>query len=408
MKPPHHPAAALVLALTAAIHAVAAPAAGRDFSHCIDDWQHLAQNRGLPPAIIHETIPSLRYLRQVIENDRRQTEFTRTFAAYLNRLSSAARVDTGREKYRQKKRMLDDLTREYGVPGRYLIALWGVETKFGEIMGDTPALDALATLACDPRRAAYFTAELMTALELVTKENLAPRQMRGSWAGAMGHTQFMPSSWRDHGADGDGDGRVHLIRSEADALASAARFLAAMGWRRGERWGREVSLPRGFPFHLSGYDNKRPLSDWARMGVKDTRGRPLPRLDIPAAIILPSGHHGPAFAVYPNFEVFMKWNNSEHFALTVGILADRIAGAGALTNPPDPNERPLTADQIIAIQKKLNALGYNAGGADGIIGPNTRRALRAYQQSAGLIADGYPDTNTVKQLIAENTHTPGE
>ena len=409
MKAPRHRAAMVLLwplwswALLAAAPPATVAAAASDFPRCIADWRRMAQTQGLPPRIVDETIPNLRHLPKVIEYDRRQAEFTRTFAGYLNRRVNDARIKAGRAQYRQKELLLAELARKHGVPGRYLIAFWGLETKFGEVMGDMPTLDALATLACDPRRTAFFTTELMTALTLVARENIDTAQMRGSWAGAMGHTQFMPSSWRGYGTDGDGDGRVNLWASEADALSSAANFLQQLGWRRGEIWGREALLPADFPYHLSGYDNKRPLSEWADLNVTDAHGRPLPRLDLPAAILLPAGHTGPAFVVYPNFEVILKWNRSEHFALSVGILADHIIHIGALKNPPDPAEPPLSMDQIKVAQNKLNAQGLNAGAADGLIGPNTRRALRQYQQSAGLVADGYLGADTLARLLGETS-----
>lgn len=261
-----------------------------------------------------------------------------------------------------------------------------------------PTLDVLATLACDPRRSEMFTEQLMTALELVERDALEPETMRGSWAGAMGHTQFMPSTWRDHAIDGDGDGRIDLWGSEADALASAANYLNGLGWRSGERWGREVRLPAGFDYALSGLDGRRPLLEWVRLGVLQADGRPLQIADMEAALLVPMGHRGPAFLVYENFEVIMRWNRSQAYALSVGHLADRIVGAGDLVQPWPEIDRAPSADRMQALQQRLQALGYEPGEPDGVLGPATRAALREFQAERGLVADGYPDETAFEAL----------
>jgi membrane-bound lytic murein transglycosylase B len=220
--------------------------------------------------------------------------------------------------------------------------------------------------------------------------------MIGSWAGAMGQTQFMPSVYLDHAVDGDGDGRANLWRSTPDALTSAARFIASLGWDPGFRWGREVTLPAGFDYAQAGRDRPRLLSEWNRLGVMTTAGAPVAALEIDAALIVPAGSDGPAFVAYDNFDVIMRWNRSEFFALSIGHLADRIAGAGGLTNPPPSGER-LTRDQMRAIQTALTERGFDAGTPDGVLGPATRSAIRSFQSGRGVVADGYADT----QLLAE-------
>ena len=229
--------------------------------------------------------------------------------------------------------------------------------------------------------------------------------MRGSWAGAMGHTQFMPSVYRRYAIDGDGDGRIDLWRSERDALASAANYLANIGWRAGQRWGREVLLPENFPYSSTGLTNSRPLADWRRLGVRSADGRQLAAIDLEAAVLLPNGHDGPAFLVYPNFHVILEWNRSEFYALAVGRLADRLIGAGPLVRPPSPETEALSRQAVERMQQQLNHLGFNAGEVDGVMGTMTQSALREFQSSNGIIADGFPDRNTLCALSKKSGAT---
>jgi membrane-bound lytic murein transglycosylase B len=377
------------------------PAQGAEFSQCIAALQGRARAEHLPAWVVDDVMAKLKPQPRVIELDRAQPEFTRTFADYFYRRVTPERIRRGRRLLREYAPFLAKLTARYGVPGRYLIAFWGLETNFGANLGTMPTLDSLATLACDTRRSGYFSDELMTALTLLDRESLSPGEMRGSWAGAIGHTQFMPSAYLKYAVDGDRDGRIDLWKSKRDALASAANFLANLGWRRGTRWGREVLLPKNFPYAQTGSANRRALSHWADLGVTLTDKRRLPRADMQASIVLPAGHSGPAFLVYDNFDVIMKWNRSEFYGLTVGLLADRLIGAGPLTNPPSTSEQALSRETIERMQGRLNHLGFDAGTADGVIGPATRSALRAFQQSAGMVPDGYPDSATLTALGAE-------
>lgn len=362
-----------------------------DFDACLVGLQEQARSRSLPAWIVDEVLGRLRFQPRVIELDRAQPEFRQSFAAYIRDRVDRTRIWAGRLALVEQAELLVRLTEETGVPGQYLLALWGLETNYGGFLGRMPTLDVLATLACDPRRSGLFTEQLLIALELIERDALDPEAMRGSWAGAMGHTQFMPSTWRDHAVDGDGDDRIDLWGSVADALSSAAGYLRALGWRPGERWGREVQLPEGFDYRVSGLEGWRPLAEWHALGVTRADGRPLPAADMEAALLVPMGHRGPAFLVYRNFEVIMRWNRSLAYALAVGLLADRIVGAGELKRPwPEVDYAP-SADQMIAMQQRLIELGYAPGQPDGVLGPATRRALRAFQADAGLIADGYPD-----------------
>ena len=385
------------LLLLLALPAQAALAQDADeFRACLTDLQVQARDRGLAPWIVDELIPALEQQQRVIELDRKQPEFVQTFERYLNARVTEKRISRGRELYEKHHDFLDALTRQYGIPGHYLVAFWGLETNFGSYLGNTPTLDSLATLACDPRRSQFFTSELLTALELVERDGLEPDSMRGSWAGAMGHTQFMPSTYRRAAVDGNGDGRIDLYNAK-DALASGARFLQQLGWERGLRWGREVRLPEDFAYGAAGLDNPRPLAEWVDGGILRADGATLPDARLDAALLVPAGHEGPAFLVYENFHVIMGWNRSEFYALAVGHLADRIAGAGRLANPP-PRQKALTREDVAAMQQALSAVGYDPGSSDGILGPATRRALRGFQRDAGMIADGYPDPETLTAL----------
>ena len=378
-----------------------ASAQGAEFSQCIAGLQDRARAEHLPAWVVDDVMAKLEPQPRVIELDRAQPEFTQTFADYLYRRVTPGRIEQGRQLLNEYRPFLSELTSSYGVPGRYLIAFWGLETNFGANLGAMPTLDSLATLACDQRRSDYFADELITALTLLNRESLAPGEMRGSWAGAVGHTQFMPSAYLKYAIDGDHDGHINLWKSKRDALASAANFLANLGWVRGARWGREVLLPDDFPYAQTGLANRQPLSRWVGLGVTRVDKRRLPEADMQAAILLPAGHTGPAFLVYGNFNVIMKWNRSEFYGLTVGLLADRLIGAGGLARPPSTSEQALSRATIERMQDRLNHLGFEAGSVDGVMGPATRTALRAFQKSAGIIADGYPDNSTLSALAVE-------
>ncbi|MEM0953004.1 MAG: lytic murein transglycosylase [Pseudomonadota bacterium] len=376
---------------------VAAQAAADDFQACLTDLQVQARQQGLAPAITEQLIPGLTEQRRVVELDRQQPEFVQTFERYLSTRVTEQRVARGRALYEENREFLDELTVSYGIPGHYLVAFWGLETNFGSYLGKVPILDALATLACDQRRSGFFTTEFLTALTLVERDGLDPETMRGSWAGAMGHTQFMPSTYARAAIDGDGDQRIDLWGSHRDALASGARFLAQLGWQRGLRWGREVRLPQAFPYQRAGLDQAATLRDWANAGLRRADGAALPVADIDAALLVPAGHQGPAFLVYQNFEVIMGWNRSEFYALSVGYLADRIAGAGTLLQPPS-NQTALTRDDLAQMQAQLNQVIGSQLETDGIMGPATRRVLSQFQEQTGRIADGFPDAESLAVL----------
>ena len=359
-----------------------------DFSQCLVRLERTALDSGIRAVTVDSILPTVEPREAVIRADRNQPEFLATFADYLGRRATDERVARGRALYAEHRSLLDELTRRYGVPGHYIVSFWGLETNYGSYLGNVPVFDSLSTLACDARRSDYFTEQFVNALRIVDRGDVEPSVMRGSWAGAMGQTQFMPSNYLNYAVDGDGDGRVDLWNSTPDALTSAANFLRGIGWQGGIRWGREVLLPEDFDYGIVGRDQRKVLNEWRDLGVTDVAGRLIPDLDMQGAIVVPAGQRGPTFIIYDNFDVIMRWNRSEFFALTVGHLADRIAGGGRLANPPVEDE-PISRDDVVRVQQYLVENGYDGGSADGIFGSQSRAALRALQRDLGLVADGF-------------------
>lgn len=368
-----------------------------DFPACIARLQNQALKAGVSEKTTQDVLGQVKALPKLLSYDRNQPEFVQTFTGYFSKRVNNWRINKGREKLAQHRQFLAKLTQQYGVPAHYLIAFWGLETNFGGYKGKIPTIAALTTLACDQRRSAYFSDELVQALLLLERENLTPEKMIGSWAGAMGHTQFMPTAYMKYAKDGDDDGKVDLWDNELDALASAANFLQNLGWKAGYRWGREVLLPENFDYQLADKSQPKALSFWADNQVTQVNGQPLGKSDIQAALVVPAGHTGSAFLIYANFEVILRWNNSEYYGIAVGHLADRIAGQGQLSKalPDLPN---YTSTEMQQFQEKLNQLGFSVGVADGILGPATRKGVRTFQAENGMIADGYPSKETVEAV----------
>jgi len=368
-----------------------------DFAQCKQRLQDRAISTGVSESVASKVMAEASYLERVIELDRRQPEFTTTFADYLNRRVNDNRIEKGRELLKEHRALLAKVTEETGVPAPYLLAFWGLETNFGSYFGKMSVPSSLATLACDQRRSSFFSEQLIAALQIIDEGAIPAEQMEGSWAGAMGHVQFMPTVFLKHAVDADGDGRRDLWNSLPDAMMSAGKFLESMGWDGDYRWGREVLLPENFDYSLA--DGRRlPLDEWREMGVTDVWGHGVPQEPIDAALVVPSGHEGPAFLVYNNFRVTMGWNRSEFYAIAVGHLADRIAGAGGLHTPPPEDQPALSRDNILALQEALNERDYSAGEADGILGSRTRNAIREFQSTRDMIADGFPSAELLSAL----------
>ncbi|RKK03147.1 lytic murein transglycosylase [Pseudoroseomonas wenyumeiae] len=303
----------------------AAHAASPSFEDFLAGVAAEAQQGGVSPATLRRALDPVRPNDKVLQLDRRQPEFTLTWDQYRDGRLSQQRVDRGRQAFAEHRALLDSIAARYRVDPRVIVAIWGLETNYGGFTGNFNVIEALATLAWEGRRAAFFRKELLAALRILEQGDVAPERMRGSHAGAMGHPQFMPTSFERLAVDFDGDGRRDIWDTRADALASIANYLAANGWQDDASWGREVVLPAGFDPAMAGRDNRRPLRDWAGMGVMAADGAALPLLDMDTAILLPGGAGGQAFAVYGNFNVIRRYNPSDYYALLIGLLSDRVA-----------------------------------------------------------------------------------
>ncbi|MFZ5482857.1 MAG: lytic murein transglycosylase [Pseudomonadota bacterium] len=368
------------------------------FQTWLAEFRREAASRGLSEATLNRALDGLQPIPKLLEYDRRQPEFLETFRDYLAKRVNDGRLAHGLAQFETHGALLREVEQRFGVPAQVLVAFWGLETNYGSYLGNTPLFAGLATLAQDTRRPAFFRQQLLDALRLVERDRVAPTDLVGSWAGALGQMQFIPSTWLAHAVDGDGDGRIDLIGSLADALHSAANYLRQAGWRPGEPWGLEVRLPEGLDLTDTGLEWQKPLSTWSLLGLARPDGAPLPAGFQPASLILPQGIEGPAFLVMSNFRVIMQWNRSVHYALSVGHLADRLAGAPALEWRTEDAPAPLSRTQMEYLQKGLSMLGYDAGPADGIPGTRTRGAIRAYQARIGLPADGYPSLPLIEHL----------
>ena len=394
-----HPALRLYTVLFLLSAALGAGASEQpSFEACVADLGARAAAAGIQEPIWREAVAVTAPVPRVLELDRSQPEFTTPFSRYFGLRVTSGRIEAGRQRFKDRRALLQQVQLASGVPGHYLVAFWGLETNFGSYLGKMPLLGSLATLACDPRRADFFAAQWLDAVRLLDRGDLTFDRLESSWAGALGHVQFMPSVYLRYAQDGDGDGRVDLFGSVDDAMVSAGAFLQGLGWARGERWGREVALPGGFDYGLAGRQNRRSLEAWAALGVRQADGDTLPAADLEAALLVPSGHEGPAFLVYRNFDVIMGWNRSEFYALSVGILADAIAGGVGLSTLPPADELRLSMDQVSALQRVLVDGGHLTGAIDGLLGPATRAALARAETALGLIADGHPDPRTLAAL----------
>lgn len=349
---------------------------------------------GIAAPVLAEALAEARFLPEVIARDRHQPEFTRTIADYLETAVSPARIARGLEALGQHAALLSEIEARYRVDRAVLVAIWGLESDFGAHRGDIPTIAALATLACDGRRAALFERELIATLRILEGEGLPAGALQGSWAGAMGHTQFMPSSYLKHAVAFRTPGRRDIWGEDpADALASTAAYLAHFGWAPGAPWGREVRLPEGFAMDLAG--PARPAAEWRALGVQGVEGA-LP--DLPAALLLPAGARGVALLTFANFGVIARYNAAEAYVIAVGHLADRLLGGGAFHTPWPQDLRGLSTAERRELQERLTAVGHDTGGIDGLIGPRTITALRRFQRAAGLVADGYPGPDVLERL----------
>ncbi len=369
----------------------------QNFVRWVAGFRAEAKAAGIREATLRAALDEVRYLPRIVELDRAQPEHTRSIWDYLDIAVSPQRVAQGLDKLLQFRAQAEAAAARHGVAPAILVAIWGLESKYGEHVGNTPTIDALATLAFEGRRERWARGELLAALKILQNGDITRENMVGSWAGAMGQPQFMPSSFLAYAVDTDGDGRRDIWGSVADVMASVAHFLARSGWRAGQPWGTEVRLPAAFDVANADAALRRPSAQWFTEGVRSVDGAPLPEFT-DASILLPAGARGPAFLVGPNFRAILRYNNSTSYALAACLLAQRLA-AGPGVQAPWPRELvALTRSQVIALQNVLNARGLDGGTADGIFGHGTRAALRRFQRSIGVPADGYPTLELLERL----------
>ena len=379
------------------------PAASDDVEHrqkfarWVVEFSTSARAAGIDEATLQIAFDNVRFIPSVIELDRAQPEFTRPVGDYLDNALSTQRIARGQDKLLHLRPVVDAISARYGVPAEVLVAIWGMESNYGSFVGDIPTIDALATLGFEGRREEWARGQLLAALKILQSRDIDRAQMIGSWAGAMGQTQFLPSNFLAYAVDADGDGRRDIWGSLADVMASTANFLASSGWQVGQPWGLEVRLPVGFDYARADADVRQPTAKWKDEGVQSMDGTPLPAL-VDSSILLAAGARGPAFLVGPNFRTILRYNNSTSYALAVGLLAQRLASGPAVQTPWPRDLQLLSRSQLLALQTALNARGFDSGTPDGMMGTATQRGVRQYQRSLGLPADGYPTLDLLQRL----------
>lgn len=352
---------------------------------------------GITPATFDRAFAEAGYIPEVIRRDRNQSEFVKPIWEYLDTAVSDTRIQNGQAKLSEHARVLAEVEARYGVPREVVVAVWGMESSYGNYRGRMPVIPSLATLAYEGRRGAFFEQQLIAALRIVQAGDVAPDDMTGSWAGAMGHTQFIPTSYLAYAVDFRGDGHRDIWSDDpTDALASTAAYLAKSGWVRGQPWGEEVLLPAGFPMGQAGKGTRRPVQDWQAMGVRGAAG-PIRGFGN-ASVLMPAGANGPAFLIYDNFRAISRYNAADSYVIGVGHLSDRLKGAGPIRTAWPRSDRPLNLAERTELQERLTARGYDTGGSDGRLGPNSVEAIRAYQVASGLTPDGYPSLALLNRL----------
>ena len=377
------------------LQTVASPAG---FDGWVQGFRARALAQGISARVFDRAFTGVRYNDYVIEKDRNQGEFTKAIWDYLDKAVSDERVANGRKALRKNRKILDRIEAAYGVDREVVVAVWGLESAYGAVRGDIPVIEALATLAYDTRRGGFFEGQLIAALKILQAGDVAPQNMTGSWAGAMGHTQFIPTSYLAFAVDFTGDGKRDIWGDNpADALASTAAYLARSGWRHGAPWGVEVVLPPDFDFALSGERVKKQAAEWAALGVRAADGGRLADHGA-ASILLPAGARGAAFMIFPNFHVIEKYNAADAYVIGIGHLSDRIRGGGPIRAAWPRDDRALVLAERVELQERLTAAGFDTGGADGKIGPRTVAAVKAFQRTIGMVPDGYASLEILKRL----------
>jgi lytic murein transglycosylase len=380
---------------------VGACRAGTNFERWLAQFKQDAVKAGVSQRAIAAASPYLVFDQGTVNRDRGQRVFGQIFTTFSDRMAAAHRVQGGQQKIKQYANAFARAEKEYGVPPAVIAAFWGLETDFGGNSGKLPILKSLATLAYDCRRADRFQEELVAALKIVERGDLSPEEMIGSWAGELGQMQFLPKHYFDYAVDFDGDGRRDLIRSSPDAIGSTAHYISAgLKWRRGEPWLQEIRVPSNLPWDQTDLAVKHPRSKWAQLGVTYPDGRPLPNDNMPTSVLLPMGKDGPAFLAYANFAAYTEWNNSLIYSTTAGYLATRIAGAPPMRKPQGQIAQ-LSFNEIKELQQLLSRSGFNVGKIDGILGQQSRIAVKTMQAKFGLPADAWPTAELLARIRSE-------
>ncbi len=370
---------------------LAEPASRPSFAEWIAALKTEARAKRIGESTLTAALDGLRLNRRALKLESRQPEFVTPVGAYVAALTGKKALEAGREKRRQHAALLARIEAAYGVPARYLLAVWRLESDYGANFGAFPVVETLATLAYagTPKRRPFWRRQLFGALRIVDRGHAPLGRLVGSWAGAMGHTQFIPTTYLDHAVDFDGDGRRDLWRSLPDVFASTANYLRKSGWQPGLPFGWEAKLPDGFDYSRAHIGESRTVAEWRALGVRRADGGSLPEIDRAASLVVPAGWNGPVFLVTQNYRAILRYNNAAAYALTVGLLAERLDGQGDLVARWPAAARLLSRSEKAELQRKLMALGYDPGPVDGKVGPETRKAIRAFQKRAGKPADGY-------------------
>ena len=372
--------------------------ADTEFEAWKKEFYQEALAKGVSRAVLDEKVPQMQLLDRVIHLDTKKPEYVSNFFDYIKTRLTNYHVVKGKEMARKYRTWLKRVEDRYGVPSVYILAFWGLETNYGHYMGKVNMLDSLATLAYHPRRRQFFTNELIAYLKMVEEEPTVAPEM-GSWDGGFGNFQFMPTTFRAYAVDGDGNGRRDMIRNMPDAFSSAANYLSQVGWKKDEPWGREVVFPENIDRKDVHQNDVRTVAEWREIGIRPKHiiDFPLPEHELKAQLRMPMGMSGPLFLTYPNFNVILRWNRHELYALTIGLLADVLSDRAPLVTIPE-DFRPIKTDAVIEMQKKLAEKGFYEGTPDGRIGPKTRHAIRRYQIENNLFTDGYPSSSLFENL----------
>lgn len=374
------------------------PVPNAGFDAWVNGFRTRATARGIPSTTVDMAFRGAGYLPGVIDRDRNQTEFKRSLEDYLAIAASPERVAKGRAALARHRGSLSAIESRYGVEAEVVTAVWGLESQYGERRGSVPVISALATLAYDGRRGAFFEQQLLAALRILQNGDTTPANMTGSWAGAMGHTQFIPTSYLEFAVDFTGDGRRDIWSEDpTDSLASTAAYLSRSGWRKGQPWGIEVRLPASFNTGVTGRGKGRTSDAWSGLGVTTVNGGRLPNHGA-GSIILPQGTNGPAFLIFNNFNAIARYNNAVNYVIGVGHLSDRLRGGGPIQGNFPPDVTGMTIADRQELQRRLTAAGFDTEGSDGVIGAKTRAAIESFQRARGLPVTGEPSLDLLRRL----------